>query len=347
MIDANEVCDISFCLPVYNVCSFLDDCLNSILKQKLESYNVSYEIFFIDDGSRDGSYEWLLDRAKNVPWLRVERNDANRGVSYTRNRLMKEARGRYIWYVDPDDMLIGDSAIILYNLAEKYKADVMLGNYIRVAENSTFGEEWTQSSDINEVDATNVKWKLPSDTSGKQMCSVCGGLFLKDFLLKNNLLMNEKMIAQEDTLFYYEFSLKSQRIYKCDAYCYLYRQRMSSVMHSHSDERSKKYYLSMLEMLRVYRKHLETGDFDDKAVLERKIHHSKQNVAQCLASVRDKKYIKEQFVILKKEKIYPYKFRKAALDTRPFYLGALTFMLPLKPFFWLYHFVYLKTHKKA
>lgn len=344
-INSDKSVDISFCLPVYNVCSFLDDCLKSILNQHLEENYISYEIFFIDDGSSDGSYEWLLKRAEEIPQMRVEKNKVNKGVSYTRNRLAREAKGKYIWYVDPDDMLIRNVATMFYQLAEKCNADVLLGDYIRVSESTTESEDYSFSESIENINVKNTKKESPRDSSGKTMSAIWAGLFLKSFLLDNALTMNENMIAQEDTLFYYEFSLKTDKIYKCNVPCYLYRQRRASVMNTRNDQRATKYYLSMKEMLRVYQNHLDSNDFNDKEVLEQKIHHSKQNIAQCLASIGDKKYIKEQLKFLKEEKIYPYKFRKAALKMKPFYQGILTFMLPLKPFFWFYHYVYVNTHK--
>lgn len=341
-----EMIDISFCLPVYNVRPFLEDCLRSILHQNLEQHHITYEIFFVDDGSSDGSYEWLSDTAEQIPQMRVDRNEGNRGVSYTRNRMLREARGKYIWYVDPDDMLIRNVAPVFFRLAEEHGADVLQGNYIRVSEDAKESDEYVCSESIDAVDVRNTKKEAPRDKSGKTMRAIWAGLFLRSFLMDNHLTMNEKMIAQEDTLFCWEYSLKTQKVYKCDVVCYLYRQRTSSVMNSRTDERARKYYLSMVEMLRVYRSHLETGDFDDRDVLEEKIHHSKQNITMCLASIQDKAYVKQHLVALKKDGVYPYRFRAATLKIKPFYLGVLTYLLPLKPFFWLYHWAYMRKYRK-
>lgn len=342
---SDQMIDISFCLPVYNVQKFLADCLKSISAQDLDKYNINYEIFCIDDGSNDDSYGWLREKARENPHLRVEKNEENKGVSYTRNRLTKEAKGKYIWYIDPDDMLVKGAVRAFYELAEKYDTDVLLGNYIRISEDTSFTGTYECLKKSEEIRAINVNRELPQDQNGKVMCAVWCGIFLREFLLENDLTMNEKMIAQEDTLFYYEFSLRSDRIYKCDLNCYLYRQRLTSVMHSHGDERAKKYYLSMLELLKVYQEHLDNGDYNDIEILKHKIHQSKQSVAQCLAAVTDRKYVKNELRALKEKKIYPYKLRKETLKSKPFYMGLLTFLLPIKPFFWLYHFIYKTAHK--
>jgi hypothetical protein len=247
--------------------------------------------------------------------------------------------------VDPDDMLVRNVVGTFYRLAESYQADVLLGDYFRVPENTAESGEYGFSGSVENVQVKQTKRESPRDPSGRAMHAIWAGLFLRSFLMDNALTMNENMIAQEDTLFYYEFALKTDQVYKCNVPCYLYRQRSASVMNTRNDQRARKYYQSMLEMLMVYQHHQDTEDYDDKEILDQKIHHSKQNVTQCLASIKDKKYVKEQMKFLKNKKIYPYPFRKAALKMKPSYLGLLTFLLPLKPFFWLYHFIYVNTHK--
>lgn len=330
---------LSFLLPVYNVKDYLEDCIQSIVQQDLEG--IEYEIICIDDNSTDGSYEYLLELAKKKQGITILKNAENKGVSYTRNRLIREAKGKYVWFVDPDDMVFKNAAKSFLYKAEEVNADILLGNYIRVEETTKGNADYVTNWDMIGTNPEQKKQYLPIDQHGKMMCSVCPGLFLRSFLLENNLWMNEKMIAQEDTLFYYEFSLKTKNVYKWEVPCYLYRQRKSSVMNTHNEERNKKYYISMREMLKVYIKHLENGDYTDLNVLERKIHHSKQNVVTCLAMIHDKKYIKSQLKLLRKEKSYPYKFRKEVFKSSDSFLRkVLIYLLPIKPFFWLYHFLY-------
>ena len=87
-------------------------------------------------------------------------------------------------------------------------------------------------------------------------------------------------------------------------------------------------------------------DYKDLEELQVKIHHSKQNIATCLATILDKRYIKQELRILKKERIYPYKFRKKALKGgEPVFLRLLNFLMPIELFFWIYHLIYKIKHK--
>ena len=60
---------------------------------------INYEIVCIDDCSTDSTYEVLISLAKQYKQIRVLKNKQNKGVSYTRNRMIDEALGKYIWFV--------------------------------------------------------------------------------------------------------------------------------------------------------------------------------------------------------------------------------------------------------
>lgn len=161
--------------------------------------------------------------------------------------------------------------------------------------------------------------------------------------MRNKLLFNEKMIAQEDTLFYYEFSQNTDVVIRYNQPCYIYRQRLTSVMHSKSDERSVKYYRSMQEMYDVYATYLKSGNYKNEELLCKKIHHMKQNLAFMLALISDTGFVKSELKALKSNKLYPYKLRIQALKGKePFLRRVMTFCLPIEPVFWVLHQLYKK-----
>lgn len=151
------------------------------------------------------------------------------------------------------------------------------------------------------------------------------------------------MIAQEDTLFYYEFGLKANMVIKCDFPCYLYRQRETSVMHTRNEDRAIKYYKTMLIMYEVYKQHLNKRDYKNEEALKDRILHSQQNIAYCLAMITDHGYVREEMRRLKLKRIYPYPFRNEALHTKEMFLRRIcNWLLPIEPVFWILHYIYAR-----
>lgn len=326
---------ISFCVTLYNVGEYAENCFKSIIDQNLPQG--SFEVVLCDDCSSDDTERILaslVSRYPDVP-VRIVRNEQNRGVSYSRNRLIKESNGRFVWFVDGDDMLAENSVKTYLEFLNGTECDVVLGDYYRFND----GEENKLPASRSEAFEKADMNALPTDQNGTRMCAVWCGAFRREFLIENDIKFNERMIAQEDTLFYYETECCRPSVYKTRTVCYLYRQRQSSVMHTRSVERAKNYYLSMREMLRVYEYYRDSRKYINADVIEDKISHSRHNTATCLSAVTDTGYVKIELKQLKKEKIYPYKFYTPILK-KGFIRNLIPFLCPIQPFFWLNHFMY-------
>lgn len=333
--------DVSFCLPVYNVSGFLGDCLDSILTQ-IDDINA--EIICVDDCSTDDSRKVLREYSRNNGCIVIIENERNRGVSYCRNTALNAANGKYVWFADPDDLLYPGAVKKFFVAAEQADADIILGNYERVEEsyklcvpplNSEIGFKASERI-IN-----------PVDSAGTTMCAVWAGMFRTGFLRNNGVLFRENMIAQEDTLFYYEAEQRYPVFIKADAVCYLYRQRKASVMNRRSEERIERYYFSMRIMLEVYLDYLGSEKYRDKDILQGKIHRSYENVCSCLAQCTDNAFVKKNLKELKSLGYYPYPFRKAVLKQKGSKIKAiLDYLLPIEPCFWLAHILYAHENKK-
>ncbi|MBR1431511.1 glycosyltransferase [Ruminococcus sp.] len=331
-----EKIDISFVIPVYNVERFVRSAIDSVIAQGLESY----EIICVDDCSSDGSGAVIESLAAEKQNIRIIRNEVNRGVSYSRNRGIEEANGDYIWFVDGDDMLAEGVCRHFLRFAGENRADIVLGNYQRVPEETVN----PLKPDLQPFEK-RVKY-VPDSPEGERMNAVWAGLFRRSFLIENDLRFVEGMIAQEDTLFYYEFSIKTDKIFKTDTICYCYRVRKGSVMNSRSNERTKAYFESMITMLNVYNEHLKKGDYTDKAILKDKILHSRENVAYCLASQTVESDVRAGMKIIKELGIYPYPLRTETFRGKNPLRGLLDFLLPIEPFFWLEHWIYAAIWRK-
>lgn len=94
---------LSVLVPVYNLERFIEPCLLSLLEQ---TTNFDFEVIAIDDGSSDGSWSIMQRLARQWPALRALQNEQNMGLARTQKRLLGEAKGAYLAYVDGDDLAL-------------------------------------------------------------------------------------------------------------------------------------------------------------------------------------------------------------------------------------------------
>ncbi len=299
----NEIA-ISFCLPVYNVADYIKDCVASIVNQDMEG--IPYEIICVNDCSTDNSAEILKELQKKFPQITIVSNEENHGVAYTRNKAAEYARGEYLWFVDSDDMLIDGTVKQMYRIAKEYQADVVEGDYIRFSE---------QLPDIAALQPKQLEIQegtgRPTDPNGISIDPIWAGLYRRAFLDANGLSFRAPMIAQEDTLFCWQVKLCRPKRIKCKLYCYLYRQRAGSLVHSYNEKHKIAYYQSMVIMLGALQKTKEEEIPVDLREQHRYyIRQWHEVVANSLLQITDSRYVKKQLKRLKKEGIYPYPFRK-------------------------------------
>lgn len=116
------LCDLQIIIPAYNVEEYLDACLNSILSQ-ITHYN--FQILLIDDGSTDRTPE-IVDSYAHDPRVHVI-HQKNRGFSGARNTGLSNIFGKYLMFVDSDDMICPGAIDKLLHTAYQYDCDVVEG----------------------------------------------------------------------------------------------------------------------------------------------------------------------------------------------------------------------------
>ena len=111
---------VSIIIPVYNVESYIADCLNSVFSQ---DFNGNLECIVIDDGSTDKSYSKVQDilstYSGSIDFILLK-NEQNHGLSYTRNKGIRAATGEYVYFLDSDDIITPDCISSLTLFASKY-----------------------------------------------------------------------------------------------------------------------------------------------------------------------------------------------------------------------------------
>ena len=116
--------DVSIIVPAYNVQTYVDDCLSSLITQNTK---YKYEIIVVNDGSTDHTLNHIEKYADNPLVKIIDKN--NEGLSSARNSGLYYSHGKYIAFVDADDSVEPNFVESLISVAKKTDADIVQGDY--------------------------------------------------------------------------------------------------------------------------------------------------------------------------------------------------------------------------
>jgi glycosyltransferase involved in cell wall biosynthesis len=119
----NSMAKVSIIVPVFNVEKYLEECLDSLVRQTFQDV----EIILVDDDSADASLD-IMNTFAGINNRIRKVSQHNRGVSPTRNVGLYLAAGDYILCVDSDDTILPDTIERLYNRAIETEADIVMEN---------------------------------------------------------------------------------------------------------------------------------------------------------------------------------------------------------------------------
>lgn len=136
---------LSIVVPVYNVGTALDCCMNSLfVKQAFRSF----EVILIDDGSTDDSGQRCESWGKKDSRVKVI-HQKNQGQSVARNAGIRAAQGEYVLFVDPDDTILASALSEIVNEMTVTKSDVLVLRYM---------ERGPQGKLLSSSDSDNLPW---------------------------------------------------------------------------------------------------------------------------------------------------------------------------------------------
>ncbi|MDE3015296.1 MAG: glycosyltransferase family 2 protein [Pseudomonadota bacterium] len=119
---------VSYIVTVYNKEAYVGHTADSLLTQE---GGIPSEYIFVDDVSTDRSLEVLEERARGVPNVVIVRNSENKGPSIRVNQGARLARGKYLQFIDSDDVLAANATRLMLSLLVKHQADVIHGGWER------------------------------------------------------------------------------------------------------------------------------------------------------------------------------------------------------------------------
>lgn len=242
--------NVSVIIPVYNVEQYLLPCLNSLKNQTFREF----EILSIDDGSTDNSGQ-ILDNYKSNERRLIVFHQKNQGVSEARNFGVRQAQGKYIVFLDPDDELHPEFLETLYKIITETKSDIVACDY-RKGENF---QDWRMMVDIAPYvsgapfdDFVMQKLKISSTVWGKMY---------RKSLLKGVRFEPEISCTGEDLLYLYEVLYKAKKVLHLPLKLYFYRTRPNSVM---TAPLSEKFVVGNIKFSVLFQNFINHHKFDKK-----------------------------------------------------------------------------------
>lgn len=219
---------LSVVIPVYNVSSYLRKCVDSVLTQDLDNY----EIILVDDGSLDSSTQICDDYASKYSQIRVI-HQSNGGLSVARNTGINAARGEYICFIDSDDYWEPNVLGALMNQIKEENLDVLRFNYRKqkiIHEGQYVFEEKNKYIDLFDARTDIVSGEIYLEERMGYNC-YAWQYVIKRFLVEKFL----PGIYYEDAEWMPRMLLKAQRVNNINLIVYNYLIRPQSITQDISD----------------------------------------------------------------------------------------------------------------
>lgn len=240
---------VSIIIPVYNVESYLVQCMESVIQQNF----IDYEIICVDDASTDSSGNILDAYKEQYDVIQVIRHTKNRGLSAARNTGLEQATGKYVWFVDSDDMICSNSLVALYNMAENYETDMIcfeLSYDEKDREVGTLGTSYNKNEKIYAgkelfcICVYNKTWRESS----------CIKFIKRSFLIENQIKFCEGLL-HEDVLFSFFCIMQAKRVININNVYYICHKRATSITAQKSHKSAESNFVIMLRLIKYWYTH--------------------------------------------------------------------------------------------
>ncbi|MBQ6888434.1 MAG: glycosyltransferase [Lachnospiraceae bacterium] len=228
---------LSLIIPVYNVSKYLEECLESVVKN-VSSCEGKVEAIIIDDGSTDGSGVIADKYALKYDYFRVIHKN-NEGTAEARNTGIQEAVGEWLYFVDSDDWLAENSLANIYRRCrENRDAEIIIfdamKNYANrevVWEHFSTDKVWHNYSEINSLQRKAMY------CIGTPMAAPWDKVYRKEILDKNHICFQKELQVLDDMVFNVEAFGIARKVVYCKDIIYHYRYVINSITNSYKPNR--------------------------------------------------------------------------------------------------------------
>lgn len=223
----------SIIVPVYNVEKYLPRCLDSVLDQEFDDY----EIIAVDDESPDNSIDILNEYQKKTEKLKIIRQK-NKGLGGARNTGIKEAAGEYLIFLDSDDYISPKMLSSLNEYLKKEDLDILAFDCERVTESGQTIEKVSVKDYQDQYTSLNAKQYLLFEPTS------CVKTYRRTLYTEHRIEFPEKL-WYEDLATTLKLSAYATKIGYLKEVFYYYVQQPNSITHSTNTER-------MMEIITAY-----------------------------------------------------------------------------------------------
>lgn len=220
---------VSIIVPVYNAEKFLPKCLDSLVNQSIDDY----EVILINDGSKDSSAEIIESYKKKYPEIINAVTVENGGQGRARNIGIKMAKGKYLGFADSDDWVSLDMFKHMYEKAEAENADLTVCDI----------EECYDDGSSRTINMSQYERLIKIDTA------VWDKLIRRD--LVEDVYFPEGKVWYEDLSFVIKIALKSKKQARLPESLYFYRVGQESTMNNNNSRKNLD-IIKILDDLKVY-----------------------------------------------------------------------------------------------
>ena len=225
---------LSFLMPVYNAEKDLPAALDSIVSQN----DGTIEIICVNDGSKDSSGEILQEYAHRYPFIKVI-NQENQGITSAHDNALSRAQGKWICFVDNDDIIAHDAVDIVHKQADD-TCDIVYFQYSKFTTNLP-DESSNAIGDVRYFEGNDIS-KLQSDCINRfrgntpliphtVLPTPWAKIYSREFLTKYNLEFRREVTHEEDVIFNFEVLSHVTRAKAVDYVLYYYRWSVQSESH--------------------------------------------------------------------------------------------------------------------
>lgn len=227
---------ISIVIPIYNKEAYIEACMESLLRQDFDGF----EIVAVDDGSTDRSGE-LCDRiALTDRRIRVF-HQSNGGVTAARRFGVEQARGRYIVFVDSDDELMPHALETMYRVIEETGADEVVGTFQT--------QTGVRSPIVQRGFVRDVTPLIKAIATNKNRFPVLWAVIFRKEILEGCLHTPRDIIEGEDLLMQMKVLMKSPKVFFIENCVYAYNLGVPN-SRRYTLELARRYDEELLETLK-------------------------------------------------------------------------------------------------